>query len=176
MSSYQYRKSHCGDKTIVRSSYLHNGISYTGKMTSLYWIRALAVCIAKTSGAVIWLTGPCLQWERILTPCTVSMLRIDGKYKTIFMLAKMSSSTRVSNFIFTVFQYNFPERPYHNPTIHCGTAALLEQLDEMSLYRIVICSHGQYQQISFSRVIIPIIVHRINDAGNVWHTLTIRAV
>ena len=40
MSSYQYRKSHCGDKTILRPSYLHNGISYTGKMTSLYWIRA----------------------------------------------------------------------------------------------------------------------------------------
>ena len=39
--SYQYRKSHCGDKTVVRSSYLHNGISYTGKMTSLYWIWAL---------------------------------------------------------------------------------------------------------------------------------------
>ena len=42
MTSYQYRKSHCGDKTILRSSYLHNGISYTGKMTSLYWIRAQA--------------------------------------------------------------------------------------------------------------------------------------
>ena len=40
-TSYQYRKSHCGDKTILRPSYLHNGISYTGKMTSLYWIRAL---------------------------------------------------------------------------------------------------------------------------------------
>ena len=40
MLSYQYRKSHCGDKTILRPSYLHNGISYTGKMTSLYWIRA----------------------------------------------------------------------------------------------------------------------------------------
>ena len=40
MSSYQYRKSNCGDKTVVRSSYLHNGISYIGKMTSLYWIRA----------------------------------------------------------------------------------------------------------------------------------------
>ena len=38
--SYQYRKFHCGDKTVVRSSYLHNGISYTCKMTSLYWIRA----------------------------------------------------------------------------------------------------------------------------------------
>ena len=41
MSSYQYRKSHCGDKTILRPSYLHNGISYTGKTTSLYWIGAL---------------------------------------------------------------------------------------------------------------------------------------
>ena len=40
MPSYRYRKSHCGDKTVVRSSYLHNGISYTGKMASLYWIRA----------------------------------------------------------------------------------------------------------------------------------------
>ena len=37
MLSYQYRKSHCGDKTVERSSYLHNGISYTGKLTSLYW-------------------------------------------------------------------------------------------------------------------------------------------
>ena len=36
MSSYQYRKSHCGDKTVIRSSYLHNGISYTGKVASLY--------------------------------------------------------------------------------------------------------------------------------------------
>ena len=41
MSSYQYRKSHCGDKTILRRSYLHNGVSYTGKTTSLYWIGAL---------------------------------------------------------------------------------------------------------------------------------------
>ena len=43
MSSYQYSKSHCGDKTILRPSHLHNGISYTGKMSSLYWIRALDV-------------------------------------------------------------------------------------------------------------------------------------
>ena len=40
MSSYQYRKSHCGDKTVLRSSYLHNGISYTGRTTSLHWVRA----------------------------------------------------------------------------------------------------------------------------------------
>ena len=41
MTSYSYRKSHCGDKTeILWPSYRHNGISYTGKTTSLYWIGA----------------------------------------------------------------------------------------------------------------------------------------
>ena len=44
MTSYQHRKSHCGDKTILRPSYLHNWIPYTGKTTSLYWIRA-QVCV-----------------------------------------------------------------------------------------------------------------------------------
>ena len=41
MSSNQYRKSHCGDKTVVRSSYLYNGISYIGKMISFDWIGPL---------------------------------------------------------------------------------------------------------------------------------------
>ena len=36
MPSYQYRKYHYGDKTVVRLSDLHNGISFTGKTTSLY--------------------------------------------------------------------------------------------------------------------------------------------
>ena len=36
MLSYQYRKSHCGDKTVVSLSYIHNGISYTGKITYFY--------------------------------------------------------------------------------------------------------------------------------------------
>ena len=40
---YHYSKYPCGDKMVVRSSYLNDGISYTGKMTSLYWIKALAV-------------------------------------------------------------------------------------------------------------------------------------
>ena len=43
MLSYQYRESHRGDKTVVRSSYLHNGISYTGKMTFLYWFSPLSL-------------------------------------------------------------------------------------------------------------------------------------
>ena len=40
MLSYQDRKSHCGDTTVVRSSYLHNRVSYTGKMIYSYWIMA----------------------------------------------------------------------------------------------------------------------------------------
>ena len=32
--SFQHGKCHCGDKTVIRSSYLHNGISYTGKTAS----------------------------------------------------------------------------------------------------------------------------------------------
>ena len=49
MAFYQCRNSHYGDKTIWRPSYLHNGISYTGK-TSLCWIRALAwTCCEKRS-------------------------------------------------------------------------------------------------------------------------------
>ena len=38
--SYQYKEYHCGENMVVRSSYLHNGIYYFGKMTSLYWLRA----------------------------------------------------------------------------------------------------------------------------------------
>ena len=53
ISSYQHMKFHCRDKTILRPSYLHNGISYTGKTSSLYWIRA-QVSIAEAA-----FLGPC---------------------------------------------------------------------------------------------------------------------
>ena len=49
MSSYLCRKSHCGDKMVIRSSYLHNGISYRGKMTSLYWISHLVLVFLKSA-------------------------------------------------------------------------------------------------------------------------------
>ena len=42
---YQYRKSHRGDKTIIRLSYLHNGISYLGTTTSIYWNGSLIVFV-----------------------------------------------------------------------------------------------------------------------------------
>ena len=50
MLSYQCSKSHCGYKTILQPSYLQNGNSYTGKMTSLYWIRALVPTVFVTHG------------------------------------------------------------------------------------------------------------------------------
>ena len=62
MSSYQYRKSHCGDKTILRPSYLHNGISYTGKRTHLYWMGALVSGVtgkACLQGTVV----VCCSWK-----------------------------------------------------------------------------------------------------------------
>ena len=71
MLSYQYRKSHCGDKTVVRSSYLHNGISHTGKMTSLYWFSPLAPNITRWPAAMILTMqdkeGSCFSWWRIST-------------------------------------------------------------------------------------------------------------
>ena len=71
MLSYQYRKSNYGDKTVVRSSYLHNDISYTGKMTSFYWISprlspSHKVCLSFANGLVVYLVRwliVCLQEE-----------------------------------------------------------------------------------------------------------------
>ena len=90
ISSYQYRKSHCGDKTVVRSSYLHNGISYTGKMTSLYWFSPLASCVARTSASkvdVYYLeeVSPCLPRGRISTTSVMSVWRNDVNCRYMFM-------------------------------------------------------------------------------------------
>ena len=40
IQSYQYRKTHRGDKMILQQSYLHDGVSYGGMMISWYWISA----------------------------------------------------------------------------------------------------------------------------------------
>ena len=58
ISSYQYRKSHCGDKMVVRSAYFHNEFSYTGKMTYLYWFSPLG----HTQPCLLWLCGMTANW------------------------------------------------------------------------------------------------------------------
>ena len=45
------KEIYCGDKTVVRSSYLHNEISYTGKMSFLYWIRIQACIYVSMTGS-----------------------------------------------------------------------------------------------------------------------------
>ena len=81
MPSYQYRKSHCGDKTILRPSYLHNGISYTGKMASLYqfspqlviifvgWIFCLWQC---RNSVISLLSSTCNKYFPFTIPILVS--------------------------------------------------------------------------------------------------------
>ena len=64
MSSYLYRKSHCGDKTVVRSSYLHNGFSYTGKMSSSYWIRALVMPYVRRQ-TITWINAVLMSTEAL---------------------------------------------------------------------------------------------------------------
>ena len=74
MTSYQYRKSHCGDKTILRPSYLHNGIFFSGKMSSLYWIRAQITCVLRSwvpNGA-----GPHSRWGTMMVSCAMSLLSL----------------------------------------------------------------------------------------------------
>ena len=63
MSSYQYRESHCGD--------LHNGISYTGKMASLYWINPQLVTSPSLSHMVVCTDNVVVTnvHERWAAPC-----------------------------------------------------------------------------------------------------------
>ena len=65
MSSYQHRKFQYGDKTILWPSYLHNGISYTGKMPSLYWIRTQFSRSHLPCGLLTQLRAAAARW---LTP------------------------------------------------------------------------------------------------------------
>ena len=99
MSSYQYRKSHCWDKAILRPSYLHNGISYTGKTTSFYWIRAQVpgnelVCIERDiSGCSDWRKrvklcfNPCTQHWQLFDPCSAILYHPTPSW--IFLFTKL---------------------------------------------------------------------------------------
>ena len=42
--SYQYKKSHCGDKTVLISTYLHIGIFHSDKLVYWYWIIPCVFC------------------------------------------------------------------------------------------------------------------------------------
>ena len=81
MTSYWYRKSHCGDKTILRPSYLQNGISYTGKTTSLYWIGALTWSKQQDepcfSACTSYMTAICMYIKNRSSPFFVENSRLN---------------------------------------------------------------------------------------------------
>ena len=63
MLSYKYRKCYCGDKMILRASYLHNNMSYTGKMPSPYWTHPACIpCLAPKSLCSLTLIHPAHIW------------------------------------------------------------------------------------------------------------------
>ena len=106
MPSYQYRKSHCGDKTILRPSYLHNGISYTSKMTSLYWIRAQiliaqhSVIITSWHEYALRITGPLWEGPPMNSPCKGQVMRSFAICLSLLIWHVMTSTWHHSNGVF----------------------------------------------------------------------------
>ena len=89
MSSYQYKKSHCGDKTVIRSSYLHNGISYTGKMSSLYWIRAQSPVIDTLATPEL-----CLNVKMVFPGMKISVIKIRGLWECFIFIMGINIRVR----------------------------------------------------------------------------------
>ena len=59
----QYMNSHRGDETVLRPSYLHSGISYSGKTTSIYDIYLLDQALSLPWASVHWLLQCTLEWH-----------------------------------------------------------------------------------------------------------------
>ena len=130
MPSYQYRKSHHGDKTILRPSYLHNGISYTGKMASLYWIRALLL-VNKSSYDGGWklhllLFHPVWFLSQNLRGCVVIYFPVVGyeqlqvyqtlpRYSTVVMPSKVLQCV----FFYNVFKWGVVTKTAPNSNCNC---------------------------------------------------------
>ena len=75
-------------ETVVRSSYLHNGISCTDKVASLYWTNPE---MFKTKLYLMWLkyiNSLCLDWEsRACIICTLSKYLSSDAYFIMFWQA-----------------------------------------------------------------------------------------
>ena len=121
MTSYQYRKSHCGDKTILRPSYLQNGISYTGKTTSLYWIRALVIVImADITGSSFFLISLITAMKSIhkhfgkvvyceLIVCNFALLlSLSTRFSFKGIIKRYSMNYPLKRTVYGIHQFCFP--------------------------------------------------------------------
>ena len=87
MPSYQYRKSNCGDKRILRSSYIHNGIYYSGKIytesgTSLTHFLHLPLSYfvhyhVIKDHVIMALTGPWFNIKIVFPGMGISIIKIE---------------------------------------------------------------------------------------------------
>ena len=55
MASYLFKIFHCGNKMVVRSSYLHSEISYTGNKSPLYWTVPLVLVVTRSSPVKVFI-------------------------------------------------------------------------------------------------------------------------
>ena len=85
ISSYQYRKSYCGDKTILRPSYLHNGISFTDNMTYFNWIRALNPTPSSTDDTEVSTPRAELFWSNI-SICFSTMTLLKNTFRPFTLM------------------------------------------------------------------------------------------
>ena len=79
--SFQYRESHCGDNTVVRSFYPHNWISYTGKNAFLYWINpqmTADIVFKKSMMSFEIFADRCIIFLKMMSYSTLA--NIDGQY------------------------------------------------------------------------------------------------
>ena len=129
MTSYQYRKFQCGDKTTLRPSYLHNGISYAGKMTSLYWIGAQDIP-EELGQHNIW----CSSAPRFTS--------VSVHYSDVIMSAMVSEITGVSIVCSTVCadadQRKHPSSVWGNPPVPGGfPSQRASNAENVPLYAVI---------------------------------------
>ena len=122
MPSYQYRKSDCGDKTILRPSYLHNGISYTGETTSLYWIGAQDSLVCFPSEGRKWckLLGQCRRISLMVSryhnaPSPPPLNEIEGGLQ-------VSPCPSVDRIVSTLYLLQYTLDPFHIYTPYRATS------------------------------------------------------
>ena len=83
---FRHKDFHCKDKMVVRSSYLYNGNSYTGKTASLYWEVPGVIFPANIKIHYDWCIYPLykdytrLSWANWFNFRTVDALTSAGHY------------------------------------------------------------------------------------------------
>ena len=82
MPFYQYEKFHYGDEAVWWQYNLHNGIFYTGRMTSLYWIRGTWLSLCRGG----WGKAPMLRTSAYFGHLLHSTLKILSQYSRAWFI------------------------------------------------------------------------------------------